>query len=67
MKCNICQKSKTGAFCTCGYCMECVEKLGHDKCSRIEQERRKENDVKETIEKIRKDTVAMKQARRLKK
>ena len=41
MRCNICHQDKSCIFCACGYCKECINKYGHDKCSKMEQENRK--------------------------
>lgn len=41
MVCPICKKDKR-VMCICGYCYECIEKYGHNKCKDIELERRNE-------------------------
>lgn len=41
MKCNICHQDKSGIFCSCGYCKDCITKYGHDKCFNMEQKERK--------------------------
>lgn len=34
MKCKICDKEVT-CTCLCGFCMDCIKKFGHDKCTEI--------------------------------
>lgn len=44
MKCAICGKDKR-IMCLCGFCQDCIEEHGHDKCSQILKEKQNENQM----------------------
>jgi hypothetical protein len=35
MKCKVCKEDKH-IMCLCGYCTECIELYGHEKCKKLE-------------------------------
>ena len=39
MKCAVCQKDKSGPFCLCGFCDDCIRTHGHDKCAEIARDK----------------------------
>lgn len=41
MNCPICKKEKR-IFCLCGYCKDCINKLGHTECMDIYEKQKKE-------------------------
>lgn len=40
-RCNICNED-TSFTCICGYCLDCINKYGHDKCFDMLKELEKE-------------------------